>query len=521
MVLTMKQYRKVVGMVLAVLTPFAALTAFALVELGASARHDIERTITAKVDGCMAAVEREAARHIAALQTLSATMDGDLGALRRHADAVLVQMKPDWLTVVLANGELQVFNLRLPEGAPLPRTIDPAANERSRAEGRAILGGVVVDKARLPEPFVSLRTPAGMVGGVASPYVLLTAVRAWAFHETLRQCGLPAPEWRIGLVDADLHVVARTVSETALDPYIGQLASETFRRGLASGQPFFVSQALDGLRTFTGVTVSERHGWTTSVSVPVGQVEQVVWQVWLFAGSIALAGMLAAGLTCFLALRTYARSATTERLTASLIEKDTLLREIHHRVKNNLQSIWGMMQFERSRITDGYAKARLEVIMGRILVLGSIHQQLYESASLSRIDLALHLAELVSRVRESLDPDRIMLTLDAEPLVCDIETALPLGLITSELIGNAAKHAFPHGRVGTVRVLLHRGDDGTVKVGVFDDGAGKNGSIPGIGMVLVDLLARQCGASVSLTYPGGCHACVSVPGNLFFDSIPH
>jgi hypothetical protein len=90
-------------MVLAVLTPFAALSTFALVELGTNARHDIERTIDAKVDGCMAAVEREAARHIAALQTLSATMDGDLPALRRRADAVLFRMKPDWLTVVPTN----------------------------------------------------------------------------------------------------------------------------------------------------------------------------------------------------------------------------------------------------------------------------------------------------------------------------------------------------------------------------------------------------------------------------------
>jgi two-component sensor histidine kinase len=511
-----RQYCKVAYMVLAVLTPFAALTAFALVELGTNARHDVERTIKAKVDGCMAAVEREAARHIAALQTLSATMDGDLPALRRRADAVLLRMKPDWLTIALASGEFQVFNLRLPPGSLMPKTRDPAANERSRREGRSILGGIAVDKARLPEPFVTVRTPVDTMDGRRTSYVLLAAVRAWAFSETLRQCGLPAPEWRIGLVDADLAIVARTVSESPQDPFVGQLSSETFRQGLASGQPFFVSVSIDGLRTFTGVTVSERHGWIASVSVPVDQVEGVVWQVWLFAGSIALVGLLAAAVTCFLMLRAYARSATTERLEASLREKDTLLREIHHRVKNNLQSIWGMMQFERSRISDAHAKARIEVIMGRILVLGSIHQQLYESKSLSRIDLAIYLRELVGLVRGSLDPERITLTPDVEPLYCDIETALPLGLITSELIGNAVKHAFPNGRRGTIRVLLHHHDDGDVRLGVFDDGAGKNGHAPGIGMVLVDLLAGQCGASVQVTYPGGCHACVTVPGDLFF-----
>jgi two-component sensor histidine kinase len=504
-------------MVLAVLAPFAALTAFALLELGASARHDVERTIEAKVAGCMAAVEREAARHIAALQTLSATMDGDLPALRRRAGAVLLQMKPDWLTVVLASGEFQIFNLRLPEGSLLPRTIDPVANERSRREDRAILGGVVVDLARLPEPFVTLRTPVNTMDGQRTPYVLLAAVRAWAFSQTIRECGLPAPDWRIGLVDASLDIVARTVSENPLDPFIGQLASETFRRGLASGRPFFVSQSVDGLRTFTGVAISERHGWIASVSVPVKQVDEVVWQVWVFAGSLALVGLSVAAVTCFLMLRMYARTATTDRLTASLVEKDTLLREIHHRVKNNLQSIWGMMVFERSRIGDAYARARLEVIMERILVLGSIHQQLYESASLSRIDLASHLTELVGRVGASLEPDRIVFALDVETLHCDLETALPLGLITSELIGNAVKHAFPNGRRGTIRVVLHRHEDGNIRLGVFDDGVGKQNDHPvGIGMVLVELLAGQCGARVEVTYPGGGHACVTVPGNLFF-----
>lgn len=511
----MQQYRKVAGMVLAVLAPFVALSIFALVELESNARHDIERTIRAKVDGCMAAVEREASRHIAAIQTLGAALDGDLPHLRRHAEAVLDQMRPDWLNVALAEGRLQVFNLRLPEGAPLPLTLDPEANERVRLAGKPRLGGVTVDMSRLAEPFVTLRTPLIMAGGIRTPYILLAAVRAWAFGETLRQCGLPEPDWRIGLVDAELHIVARTASESPLDPFIGQLSSATFRKGLRSNQPYFISISLDGLRTFVGVAKSEQFGWVTSVSLPVSQVEDAVTRVWLFAGGIALAGMLAVAVTCFLTLQAYARSATTERLEASLAEKDTLLREIHHRVKNNLQSIWGMMQFERSRISDIYAKVRLEVIMERILVLGSIHQQLYESDSLSQIDLAAHLRELVRRVSASLDPDRIVFTLDVEPLHCDIETALPLGLITSELIGNAQKHAFPDGRKGTVRVYLRRHDD-DVRLGVHDDGAGRNGSRPGIGMLLVGLLAQQCRASVEVRYSGGCHACVTVPGELFF-----
>lgn len=518
----MKQYRKVACMVLAVLSPFAALSSWALVELGSNARRDIERTISAKVAGCLAATEREAARHAAVLQTLGSAMDGDLTHLRLHAEAVFSLMRPDWMTIVLAEGRYQLFNLRLPPGDPLPSTRDPEANERARRAGHPIIDGVAVDRTRLPEPFVTVRTPVIKPGGVVTNYVLIAGVRAWTFNETIRGCGLPAPEWRIGLVDADQHIVARTASDGPHDPYIGQRTSETFREGLASGRLFFESTAIDGRRTFTGIAVSERHGWVASVSVPIVQVEEAVWRVWLFAGSIALAGLLAAAITCWLALRTYARTATTARLEASLREKDTLLREIHHRVKNNIQALWGLMKFECSRLTDPIARERMEVIMQRMLVLGRIHQQLYESESLHRIDFAAHLAELVASVRQTVDPERISLALDTEPLFCDLETALPLGLIVYELISNAQKHAFPGDRKGTITVRLRRMDDGAkVCLGVRDDGAGLNGSRPGIGMVLVDALAAQCDGQVDVVYKDGCRAGVTLPGHLFFDAIAH
>jgi two-component sensor histidine kinase len=96
-----------------------------------------------------------------------------------------------------------------------------------------------------------------------------------------------------------------------------------------------------------------------------------------------------------------------------------------------------------------------------------------------------------------------------------VETALPLGLIVAELISNAQKHAFPDDRTGTVRVLFERHEDGDVRLGVFDDGAGLNGSKPGIGMTLIGLLGSQIEALISVEYPSGCHACVTVPGRLF------
>jgi two-component sensor histidine kinase len=512
----MQQYRKMLGMACAVLVPFAILAGVAMYEMDRNTRQDIERTTGGKVDACLAAVDREIGRHVAVLQTLGTAMDGDMRHLRGHAEGVFSQMQPDWLTVVLAEGGRQLFNLRLQPHEPLPPSRDPAANARTVAAQTVTVDGVAIDRARLAEPFISIRAPVRRLNGSASPYVLIAAVRAWTFTLTLKACGVPDPEWRIGVVDAEGRIVGRSPSVDPNDPLIGRMSTPSYREGLYSGQRFFFAQTIDDRPIFAGVAVSARYGWALSLTIPAQDVQGAIRRVWILTGATAGGGLFVAGLACVMSLRAYGRAATTNRLEASLREKDILLREIHHRVKNNLQAMWGMMQFERSRIKDPFAKARIEVIMGRVLVLGSIHQQLYESESLNRINFGAHLTELVDRVRESLDPDRITLTLNAEPLYCDLETALPCGLIISELISNAQRHAFPHDRTGTVTVMLKRHEDGDVRLGVFDNGAGLNGSKPGIGMVLVGLLAGQCEAVVDVTYPGGCHACVTVPGRLFF-----
>lgn len=512
----MQQYRKVLGMACAVLVPFAILSSVAMWEMDRNTRQDIERTTGGKVDACMAAIDREISRHVAVLQTLGAAMDGDMPHLRAHAEGVFGQMRPDWLTVVLAEDDRQLFNLRLQPHEPLPPSRDPAANAHTVASQTVTVAGVSIDRSRLAEPFITIRAPVRRIDGSPTPYVLIAGVRAWTFTLTLKQCGVPDPEWRIGVVDTEGRIVGRTPSVDPNDPVIGRMSTASYRQGLYSGQRFFFAETIDNRPVFVGVAISTRYNWALSLTIPAEEVQGAIRRVWILTGATAGGGLFVAGLACVMSLRAYGRAATNARLEASLREKDTLLREIHHRVKNNLQAMWGMMQFERSRIEDGYARDRIEVIMGRVLVLGSIHQHLYESSSLTRIDFGTQLTELMNRVRESLDPERITLTLDTESLYCDLETALPLGLITSELIGNAQKHAFPGDRTGTVEVSFRQHADGDVRLAVFDNGAGRNGSKPGIGMVLVELLAAQCGASVHVIYDTGCQACVTVPGALFY-----
>jgi two-component sensor histidine kinase/PAS domain-containing protein len=207
------------------------------------------------------------------------------------------------------------------------------------------------------------------------------------------------------------------------------------------------------------------------------------------------------------------------QLQAALTERETLLREIHHRVKNNLQVVSSLVQIEAFRITDPAIQARLAVIDHRVAVLGRIHEQFYRSEDLSRVDFGSFASMLGQNLAELHGAgDRVTLTADCETLATDIDTAVPLGLLANELISNAFKHAFPGGRSGTVTIGLRRRDD-RVEFEVADDGIGlpepsavRSGSI---GLELITALAGQVGGKVTTTSGSGTRTVVSLDGAHF------
>jgi len=213
---------------------------------------------------------------------------------------------------------------------------------------------------------------------------------------------------------------------------------------------------------------------------------------------------------------------TERRLHRSLAEKETLLREVHHRVKNNLQAIWGMLQAEAARLRHNpEARERMTLVAERLAVLGSIHEQLYAAENVAEVAIGSHLSQLCEMVR-SLYPDRLLdFVVEAEPLLCDIDTALPLGLITHELVSNSVKHGFFDGRPGTVRISLHRqADAARVLLTVRDDGVGPAGGNPaavseGLGSILLNALAGQIGATIDICGPPGYCTTVAIPENQF------
>jgi two-component sensor histidine kinase len=152
-----------------------------------------------------------------------------------------------------------------------------------------------------------------------------------------------------------------------------------------------------------------------------------------------------------------ARKLAEEALRESLREKEALLREIHHRVKNNLQIISSLLRLQSGKTTNAIAKISLLDMQNRVHSMALIHEHLYLSENLAAIDLAVYLRSLCSQLFRTLvtKPGSIHLHLNLSPVILAIDQAIPCGLLVNELVTNALKHAFPADRGGDLWVDLH------------------------------------------------------------------
>lgn len=197
------------------------------------------------------------------------------------------------------------------------------------------------------------------------------------------------------------------------------------------------------------------------------------------------------------------RQRTTElvalngRLQQSLAEKEVLLREVHHRVKNNLQVISSLLQLQ-ARHADGPASAAMfRESQDRVRSMVLVHEQLYRAPDLARVDFAGYLHSLAASLFRNyrVDQSRVKLALDLQPVPLPIDAAVPCGLVVNELVSNALKHAFRDGRGGTITLGLEARDEQIV-LSVCDDGVGLPSAIDfkrarSFGLSLVAALADQ------------------------------
>lgn len=229
--------------------------------------------------------------------------------------------------------------------------------------------------------------------------------------------------------------------------------------------------------------------------------------------------------------RTAELESANAQLAAALDDKEILLKEVQHRVKNNLQVICSLLRLQGARI-DEQARRGFEESLRRIQSLSLLHELLYRSEQPARINLADYLRQLCDGLVRSENPTGARLVVEAQDWTVDVDQATPLALIASELVSNALLHAFPGGHTGTVTVRLGNPLDEGMCLSVHDDGVGlppdlppsgpmartegprRRGASSGLGLVLVQALATQAGGKLRIDRSHGTafHLILPVPG---------
>ena len=197
------------------------------------------------------------------------------------------------------------------------------------------------------------------------------------------------------------------------------------------------------------------------------------------------------------------RKRTDDLVKSALREKEILLREIHHRVKNNMQVITSLLNLQASQTQDPAARAMLEESRQRVRSIALIHEKLYRTASLADVDFGAYLKSVADELLRTFGRPEITCVLDLEPIRLEIGRAIPAGLIVNELLTNTLRHAFPPGTKGTARVRLHAAGEGMVELVVQDDGVGfpqgkDIASATTIGLAIVRTLVEQMQGTLTL-----------------------
>jgi PAS domain S-box-containing protein len=199
------------------------------------------------------------------------------------------------------------------------------------------------------------------------------------------------------------------------------------------------------------------------------------------------------------------RKQKEERIQAALREKDILLGEIHHRVKNNLQVINSLLDLQIDRIEDNFILDILRESQNRIKSMALIHQSLYESKDFGQVDFGIFLDWIAPTLVSSygVDLDRVTLDIDAVEVQLPINAAVPCGLITNELITNALKHGFPDQRHGLIKIQLSRESETHAILCISDNGQGIPEDLDlaktdTLGLQLVHLLTDQLGGKLTI-----------------------
>jgi PAS domain S-box-containing protein len=197
-----------------------------------------------------------------------------------------------------------------------------------------------------------------------------------------------------------------------------------------------------------------------------------------------------------------------KQIRVSLKEKELLLKEIHHRVKNNMQIISSLLGLQSSHVKDKEDAVLFEVSQNRVRSMALVHEKLYQSESMSGIDFQDYITDLVEELHNSYYlGDRVNIAIDAKNILVNIDDAIPCSLIIHELVSNAMKHAFPDERKGDITIEFYQDGQNSV-LRIRDDGIGLPAGFDyrnteSLGMQLVNALTQQIHGSIEVDTVGG------------------
>jgi two-component sensor histidine kinase/ligand-binding sensor domain-containing protein len=213
------------------------------------------------------------------------------------------------------------------------------------------------------------------------------------------------------------------------------------------------------------------------------------------------------------------RRRAEQQMKNSLQEKETMLREIHHRVKNNMTVIHSLIGLQSEHLEEAAAVSIFRMTQNRINSMALIHDHLYHSGDLARIDFAQYIETLVSNLTYSfgIDPGTVRMIIEVGEVNIDLNQAVPCGLILNELVSNCFKYAFPDGRPGEVRISLTNGHRDGYRLVVRDDGVGIPEDVDfdtteSMGMQLVNIFTEQLEGTIDLVRDGGTEFRIDFPG---------
>jgi two-component sensor histidine kinase/integral membrane sensor domain MASE1 len=323
----------------------------------------------------------------------------------------------------------------------------------------------------------------------------------------------------VGVLLYEGSLLPPQVSEVAVSFAVPLLLWTAFRFG-----PRWATALLLVVATTAAVGAALGHGVVRGPTVPESLLALQLYLAVVAVTTLLLCGVLAERHRARDALERLNRSledqvaSRTADLAGALREKEALLGEVHHRVKNNLQVVSSLLSLQSGYAKDPRVAAMFRESQARVAAIALVHERLYRSPDLARVDFGGYVGALADSLVASyrLPSRHVSLVKRLDDVPVPIQRAIPCGLVIGELVTNSLRHAFPDGRSGEILVEVRTADDGGIRIAVADDGVGLPPGFdpkdsPSLGWRIVTTLASQVGATLAVSSDRGTRVELEVP----------